>query len=68
MQNETDLPSTETAVTPQPPTGENVKALVTPGDDAEREAEAERPHKGVGETDAANAAHPEDPEEGQSPT
>jgi hypothetical protein len=65
MQNEKDLPSTETAATPQPPTGEDIKDLVTPGKNAEIEAEAqtERFTK-----EHADEATPEDPEEAQSPT
>lgn len=69
MQNETDRPSTETERTPKPAVGEDIKALVTPGDDADREAEVERPHTGAGEaSDEDEVAHPDDPEEAQSPT
>jgi hypothetical protein len=58
------LPSSETSATPQPPVGEDIKDLVTPGDNAEIEAEAQTDQKAgkVGE------AAPEDPEEAQSPT
>ena len=69
MQNEIDRPSSETESTPKAPVGEDIKALVTPGDDAEHEAEAERPHTGAGEaSDEDEVAHPDDPEEAQSPT
>lgn len=62
--DEKTLPSSETAATPQPPVGEDIKDLVTPGDNAEIEAEAQTGGKG-GEADEAA---PEDSEEAQSPT
>lgn len=79
MQNDQDRPSSESPQTPRPPKGEDVKRLVTPGDDAAEEADAENtappPGAGDSETDApepgAAAAEPspgEAPEEEQSPT
>lgn len=62
--SEKTLPSSETAATPQTPVGEDIKDLVTPGDNAAIEAEAQTGGTG-GEADEAA---PEDPEEAQSPT
>jgi hypothetical protein len=56
-------PSTETEATPKPPDGQNIKNLVTPGDDADVEAEAERE-----EPKEANPDPGEAPEEERSPT
>jgi hypothetical protein len=79
MHNDQDWPSTETPQTFRPPKGEDVKRLVTPGDDAAEEADAENtaPPPGAGKSGAntpepgAAAAEPtpgEAPEEEQSPT
>jgi len=72
MQDKSDLPSTETENTPQPTPGENIKHLVTPGDDASEEAAAETaepdldaPNAGAGKDDVAR---PDEAEEAQSPT
>jgi len=62
--NEKTLPSSETAATPQPPVGEDIKDLVTPGDNAEIEAKAQTSDAG-GKPDEAR---PDDEEEAQSPT
>lgn len=63
-----DRPSTETADTPQPPKGEDLKKLMTPGADAEKEVDADpRPAAGAGEQ-RTEPARPVDPEEAQSPT
>lgn len=62
--NEKTLPSSETAATPQPPIGEDIKDLVTPGDNAEVEAKAQTGGDG-GKPDEAS---PDDEEEAQSPT
>jgi hypothetical protein len=71
MQDSNDLPSTETPATPRPPKGENVKDLVTPGDQSDEEAEAEEVAPPGGEMPGADEADPtpgEAPEEEQSPT
>lgn len=58
-------PSTETEATPRPPTGENMKDLVTPGQNSEPEADAQTARQ---KTDAPKPADPEIDEEAQSPT
>lgn len=58
------LPSSETAATPQPAVGEDIKDLVTPGGNAEVEAEAQTGGTGTKPDEAA----PDDREEAQSPT
>ncbi|MFC3693141.1 hypothetical protein [Chenggangzhangella methanolivorans] len=67
MQNDNDRPSTETAATPKPPAGENMKDLVTPGDDSKKEADADAIPSGA-DTIEGDVARPEDAEEAQSPT
>lgn len=67
MQNDNDRPSTETAATPKSPAGENMKNLVTPGDDSAKEAEADTIPGGA-DTIEGDVSRPEDPEEAQSPT
>lgn len=54
MPDDKDRPSTETEETPTPPKGQNIKALVTPGDDAVEEAqdEEEAPPKGGADDNA----------------
>lgn len=56
MQHDTDRPSTETDATPKVPAGHDVKTLVTPGDPAEAEAEAEEIATPGGEMPGANEA------------
>lgn len=72
MRNDKELPSTETPETPRPPAGENMKDLVTPGPNADAEAEAQTddvaPGGGMPGVDAANPPADEAPEEEQSPT
>lgn len=72
MQDKSDLPSTETENTPQPAPGENIKHLVTPGDDAAEEAAAEMAEADLNAPNASDGkddvARPEDAEEAQSPT
>ena len=72
MPHDQDRPSTETEKTLQPPAGENIKALVTPGDDAAEEADAEIANAGNdtpdggevgGADDDREPPAPEDPEE-----
>ena len=54
MHDENDRPSTETEATPKVPAGKDVKALVTPGDPAEAEGEAEEVAAPGGEMPGAN--------------
>ena len=56
MHDEKDRPSTETEATPRVPLGKDVKALVTPGDPAEAEGEAEEVAAPGGEMPGANEA------------
>lgn len=61
-----DKPSTETVATPEMPSGNDVKALVTPGDDAGAEAEAEKvaaPNVGGDDKASQADAQPGDIEE-----
>lgn len=73
MQDGQDRPLTETDATPKVPRGEKVKDLVTPGGDADEEAEAEAisPPGGLragADQREANPKPGEAPEEEQSPT
>lgn len=73
MQDDQDRPLSETDATPKVPRGENVKDLVTPGGDADEEADAEQTAPPGGEMPGADEteANPkpgEAPEEEQSPT
>ncbi len=72
MQDDQDRPLSESDATPKVSRGENIKDLVTPGGDADEEAEAEEAalpsggKSGIGEK--ANPKPGEAPEEEQSPT
>lgn len=70
MQDDQDRPSTETEATPKVPVGQDVKALVTPGDPAEAEADAEEFAAPGGEMPGANKADdkPDEVKEKPSPT
>lgn len=73
MQDDKDRPSTETTATPQPPKGADMKDLVTPGRNADIEADAQTEEavpggEMPGADEADEPANPDDPEEAQSPT
>lgn len=71
MDHHDDRPSTETNATPKPPAGENIKNLVTPGDDASEEAEAEYEQGATSDGDdtiEGDVARPLEADEAQSPT
>ncbi len=73
MHGDRDRPLTGTDATPKVQRGENIKDLVTPGADADEEAEAEEIAPPGGQKVSANEtrANPEPgeaPEEEQSPT